>query len=129
MNCLLIDDDLDDQEIFCLALLEVSPDITCMLAKDGREGLEKLRLLNGPVHDYIFIDLNMPRMNGIETLAEIKKMSFLNNPIIIIYSTTSNQGIIDDAIKKGADRFLVKPGSIKELVQKLREIFDFKTTK
>jgi CheY-like chemotaxis protein len=98
-----------------------------MLAKDGREGLEKLRLLNGPVHDYIFIDLNMPRMNGIETLAEINKMSFLNNTRITIYSTTSNQSIIDDAMEKGADGFLVKPESIKELVQKLRKIFDHQT--
>ena len=129
MNCLLIDDDLDDQEIFCLALLEVNPDITCMLAKDGREGLEKLKLLNGPVHDYIFIDLNMPRMNGIETLQEINKMNFLNNTNIIIYSTTSNQTIIDDAISKGADGFLVKPGSLKELVHRLRETFGHQTTK
>jgi DNA-binding response OmpR family regulator len=124
MNCLLIDDDLDDQEIFTLALREVNPDLQCMLAKDGREGLEKIRLLKGEIHDFIFIDLNMPRMNGIETLEEINKISFSKRPRIIIYSTNSDQSSKDGALKKGADEFLVKPTSLRTLVQQLKELFN-----
>ena len=122
MTCLLIDDDLDDQEIFTLALREVNPEIECMLAQDGREGLEKLRLLEGHPHDFIFVDLNMPRLNGVETLEHIKKMPSLANSKVIIYSTTSNQKVINDARARGANEFLVKPPSIRELVGELRKI-------
>lgn len=122
MNCLLIDDDLDDQEIFCIALRDVNPDIQCMLAKDGYEGIEKLKLLEGQVHDFIFIDLSMPGLSGIETLQEIKKLQFLNDSKIIIYSSSSTDKIIAQAMKAGADDFLVKPASIPQLIMELTKI-------
>jgi CheY-like chemotaxis protein len=124
MNCLLIDDDLDDQEIFVLAMRDANPAVECMIAKDGREGLEKIKLLNGEVHDFIFVDLNMPRMNGIETLDEIRKMKFNRRPRIIVYSTSSDEKLINDVLSHGADDFLIKPTRVATLVEKLKLIFE-----
>ena len=72
VQCLLIEDDLDDQELFCMAIQEIDPEIECFFANNGIDGIEKI---NSPsfVPDYIFIDLNMPRMNGVDCLKEVKK--------------------------------------------------------
>ena len=83
-TCFLIDDDVDDQDIFILALEEVDPTIRCELASDGVEALQKIREEKNFRPDYIFLDLNMPRMNGRQCLAEIKQLEFLRNTPVII---------------------------------------------
>ena len=75
-NFLIGDDDPDDQELFLEALKEIDEDFVCVTAFDGQEVLDKLE--NSLfVPDMIFLDLNMPKMNGHECLKEIKKNSLL----------------------------------------------------
>jgi len=120
--CFLIDDDLDDQEIFCMALDEVNPAIQRVIASDGEEGIQKLnRDPLSPPH-YIFLDLNMPRMNGIECLKEIKKIKHLEKTKIIIYSTTDAMNVREVTRALGADDFIVKPPSLTKLVAFLSEV-------
>jgi len=76
-QCLFIDDDADDQEFFCDAALSIDPHITCKFASNGVEAIEQL-LDESFLPDFIFIDMNMPKMNGKETLEEIRKMDRLN---------------------------------------------------
>lgn len=119
----MIDDDSDDQEIFALALEEVLTSYRCVTAKNGVEALEKLR--SGDIKpDYIFLDLNMPRMNGKQCLAEIKKESTLNNIPVIIYSTSSESRHKEQMISMGASAFVTKPPVIPELIASLKDVFD-----
>ena len=70
-NCLLIDDDQDDQELFLMALERVDSQIKCSVANNGVEGLAALSdHFYTPTH--IFLDINMPKMNGIECLQRIR---------------------------------------------------------
>ena len=71
---LLVDDDIDDHEIFCMALENLENCYKCIFAKDGIEALEILKNEEIFIPDIIFLDLNMPRMNGIDCLYEIKKI-------------------------------------------------------
>jgi CheY-like chemotaxis protein len=119
----LIDDDSDDREIFALALEELFPSFTCVTAKNGVEALEKL--MSGDVKpDYIFLDLNMPRMNGRQCLAEIKKESALGKIPVIIYSTSSESAHKEQMISMGASAFVTKPPVIPELIASLKDVFD-----
>src|SRR5687767_10965856 len=88
VRVLLIDDDLDDQEIFLLALEKTNLNIKCETACDGLKGLEKLEKSEELPH-FIFLDLNMPNMDGKKCLAEIKKRQRYNDIPIIMYSTSS----------------------------------------
>jgi CheY-like chemotaxis protein len=72
-NCFLIDDDEDDLEIFKMALGEIDPSITLHYAFSGVEALKKLNADPCLIPHVIFIDWNMPRMNGRQCLEEIKK--------------------------------------------------------
>jgi CheY-like chemotaxis protein len=122
--CFLIDDDCDDQEIFSLALEKVAPAYTFMSANSGFEALKKLSDENIPVPDYIFLDLNMPRMNGKECLKEIKKLDHLIHIPVIIYSTSSMKNDIAEALKLGASGFITKPFCMADLIDELSRFFE-----
>ena len=118
----LIDDDIDDQTIFALALEELVPSCHCVTAKDGIEALEKLR--GGHVKpDFIFLDLNMPRMNGKQCLNEIKKESHLGKIPVVIYTTSSESRDKEQLLSMGASAFVTKPPVMQELLASLKEVF------
>lgn len=121
-TCFLIDDDIDDQEIFALALSQIGEQFQCLVANNGYEGLQILKNQIKLPH-YIFLDLNMPRMNGKECLKEIKKIDRLKNIPVIIYSTSSSIIDIADARSLGASDFITKPFSVKDLTDILRDLF------
>ena len=121
--CLLVDDDEDDQEIFCLALEKVDPSINCLTASDGREAL--LMLKNKSVTpDYIFLDLNMPQMDGKECLKEIRKHDHLRNIPVIIFTTSSAPRDVEETKRLGATSFITKPPLVSTLAKKLLDVFN-----
>src|SRR6188768_3284882 len=85
---LLVDDDLDDQEVFKEALNEISPSIVLRTALNGEDGLAILESELNPLPDYIFLDLNMPRMSGHQCLSLIKSNARLKDLRVIIYTTS-----------------------------------------
>jgi CheY-like chemotaxis protein len=121
--CLLIDDDMDDQEFFTLALDQLDESFQCETAQNGHDALTMLRNKKAMLPDYIFLDLNMPRMNGLECLKEIKKISHLNHIPVIIYSTSSLKTDIFETRKHGAAAFITKPYSLIDLTETLRNFF------
>src|SRR5678815_1926707 len=82
---LLIDDDADELEVFSEALRSVDKNIQCSQARDLNEALEFLTY-SSPA--YIFIDYNMPKINGLEVVSEIKKIEKLANSRIVPVSYT-----------------------------------------
>lgn len=121
---MLIDDDADDQEIFCQALESVDQSINCSFANDGVEALEKLNADEAFIPHYIFIDMNMPRMNGRQCLGEIKKIDRLKNVELYMYSTAADPKTIAETKEMGAKEFIVKPSNFNDLTKKLTEIFN-----
>jgi CheY-like chemotaxis protein len=128
MLLLIIDDDSEDCELFCEAVNEVDSAITCLTAQDGKEAIQLLTTLKDQP-DYIFLDINMPVMNGKETLAEIKRTTKLKQIPVIMYSTTSNTEEIQGYYSMGAHDFLIKPHNFKKLVEALTSIIVRRTKK
>jgi CheY-like chemotaxis protein len=121
IQCFVIDDDPDDQEIFTMAIRKVRNDIDIIFANDGLEALEKLNDHHFTPH-YIFIDINMPRMNGRNCLVELKKIDRLRNVPMFIYSTYADPEMKEESRKLKATDYIVKPPSIKLLTDILRNI-------
>lgn len=120
--CLLVDDDPDDQEVFLTALSDVSSSALCLVAPDGDRALELL-YNEETMPDYIFLDLNMPRMNGFEFLAAMKKSKILKDIPVIVYSTTSQAAQIEKVKKLGATEFFTKTYKYKDLCTLLGKYF------
>lgn len=121
-TCLLVDDDPDDQEVFLNALKEVSVNARCLVASDGDRALELLHH-EETTPDYIFLDLNMPRMNGFDFLAAMRKSKILCNIPVIVYSTTSQRSQIEKAKKLGAAAFFTKTYKYRDLCTMLQTYF------
>lgn len=116
------DDDVEDCELFREALLEIHADVECMTAGNGKQALEKLtQLVDLP--DFIFLDINMPLLDGRKCLIEIKKHHRLRHVPVVMYSTTSDTEEIRQYYKLGAHDFLIKPNTFSELVDSLESIF------
>jgi CheY-like chemotaxis protein len=112
MNILVIDDDTEDIELFTEAFATIDSSHKIFSAKNGKEGL-KIALNVMP--DIIFLDINMPIMNGHDTLIAIRKDKSLKNMMICMLSTTSNAQEIQWYYNVGADGFIIKPNCFKEL--------------
>jgi CheY-like chemotaxis protein len=111
MNSILyVDDDLDDHEVFSEAVASINPGITCYLATDGKNALDLLNDLD-ILPDYIFLDLNMPRLNGKEFLYSLRESERLKNIDVIIYSTSNNPRDVEECRKLGAIDFIIKPST------------------
>ncbi|GLU52064.1 response regulator [Dyadobacter frigoris] len=124
LTFMIVDDDADDCEFFCEAISEINPLSKCLTASNGEDALIKLRGLIEPLPDFIFLDLNMQRMDGRKCLAELKKDSTLKNIPVIILSTSSSQKDIDDTKMLGASYYMTKPSEY----QKLRKEIAFVMT-
>lgn len=119
VTCFIIDDDIEDQEIFAIAVEEIDSNIRCESAIDGIVALEKLKQDFRP--DFIFLDLNMPRMSGKETLQELRKIPALHDVPVIAYSTSSEIRDVEDMKRLGANHFITKPPDITSLIADVRE--------
>jgi CheY-like chemotaxis protein len=122
MECLLIDDDQDDQEIFQMALEKTGLHINCSLMSDPIDALEMLSD-DSYRPSCIFVDMNMPKMNGLECLKRIKNLEHLKNSQVIMYSTSADNAIIRKCRELGADEFLIKIPSLNLLAASLGTIF------
>jgi len=117
---LLIDDDRDEHEIFKSALLEYDPTISFFSAYDGQEGLD---LLSKEHADYIFLDINMPRVNGIEVLRLLKKNDVLKDIHVIMYSTSDGRGFKKMSLDLGAENYFTKPTTYRGMNKLFETVF------
>ena len=115
ITCLLIDDDVEDQEIFALALRSVNPDIACIAYSEGSQAIEMLQSEPGFKPDFIFVDVSMPRMGGIECLAEIRRITWLSNVPVYLYSTYADPMTRRLAKEFGAIDIMIKANTMADL--------------
>jgi response regulator of citrate/malate metabolism len=120
---MIIDDDEDDQEIFLMCVKKISDHIECLIADNGVDAISMLDSNEGYIPDYIFIDMNMPKMNGIQCLKNIKTIERLKNSQIFMYSTTFETTIVKESKELGATDFMIKPARTADLKEKLSNIF------
>lgn len=118
---LLIDDDAEDQELFFMAMEAIDRSIACVAASSCEEGLKMLSEASS-LPDIIFLDLNMPRMNGKECLLELKKSAYLQHIPVVIYSTSIHKTDMDETSQSGAVGFLCKPRNFSTLTETLQQM-------
>ena len=122
MIVFLADDDADDRLLFEEALREIYSDVKLTTAKNGEQLMGILDKTTPPPPHLIFLDLNMPLLNGFECLEQIRKNNKYKNIPVVICSTSSQKEAIDQVYKKGADYYLCKPDSFQQLKKLLHTV-------
>lgn len=116
---LLADDDPDDRDMFREALQELDPTIKLEYISDGSKLLSLLQHLRP---DLLFLDLEMPRKNGLASLVEIRGLTAYKKLPIVVFSSTNRIHNINTAYEMGADLFVSKPNSYSGLLQLLKKV-------
>jgi CheY-like chemotaxis protein len=123
ISVVLAEDDIDDQILFEEAIVEANIPVDLKVLGDGEKLMLYLETLKGSVPDVIFLDLNMPCINGFECLDLIRKNERLKDIPIIIFSTSVNKTDILNTYNKGANLYFPKPYSFQQLVESLKQLF------
>ncbi|ERM81240.1 hypothetical protein P872_09095 [Rhodonellum psychrophilum GCM71 = DSM 17998] len=117
-NLLLI----DDQPVMGLLLKnKLDENFEVVLKLNGVEALSWI--MEGNIPDVVVLDLNMPEMNGIEFIKEVRKFNYFEKVPLIVLSGEESVNSRIDAFKCGADDFLMKPFNPQELNVRIDRFF------
>src|SRR5689334_11451956 len=120
---LLIDDDEEELYILNLALEQTGIDYYCVWANGCEQAMHVLQEFRP---DFIFLDINMPRLNGIDCLKKLKQLESLNNSVFVMYSTYFSEADRDKTMQLGANICMRKAANIKQLFKQLNNLFNNK---
>jgi len=112
LHVLIIDDDEDELTVITKALESLNISFKCTWAINGEQGLKQLPDLRP---DIIFVDYQMPGMNGLECVRAIRKLEHCNNTLVILHSTVMEKRIQLMGSDLGASACINKPDSVQKL--------------
>lgn len=118
---LLADDDETDRLLFTEAFLEIKIKTIVETVNNGVELMQWLNEKHDHLPHLLFIDLNMPRKNGLQCLKEIRSNEKLKNISVAIYSTSDNESDVEETFRNGANIYITKPPDFTILKQVLEK--------
>lgn len=129
LNCIILiaEDNPDHAELICDTIQDCESGIRICVKKNGEEALRFLydqHKQRGELPDLVLMDIKMPRMNGIETLAAIKQDPTLRHIPVVMLSTSTNETEMRLCIKSGAAAYLAKPLEAGQFDDKIRPLLE-----
>lgn len=115
------DDDLEDLDFFREIVDSLGEQYDVVTQNNGEQLLHALE--NPPPHPYlIFLDINMPGMNGLETLKKVRENDRLKLMPVVMISTSNDTAIIEKARLYGATYYLIKSGDFDKLKNSIKHV-------
>ena len=108
LQVLLAEDDKDDRFFFNKAIQALPILTNLTIVEDGEQLMTYLIKNSEKLPDVLFLDLNMPRKNGLECLSEIKHSQTLKKVPVVVYSTSGYSDVSEDLFSKGAHYYFSK---------------------
>ncbi|MCF2444047.1 response regulator [Dyadobacter sp. CY345] len=121
----IVDDDIDDMLLISEAVNSTDKHIKIVSCENGVELIEKIELASSEQPSLILLDMNMPKMNGIETLEYIRSNPAFDHIPVVMLSTTDNLNLIESAYKAGVNTFYTKPVNYQDLKSIACELTSF----
>lgn len=118
----LVDDDDDDRFLLREAILAVETDATILEAMNGLDLLEKLIQSANQQVALVLLDMNMPKMNGLETISHLNSMTGFEAVPLVMVTTSAHDTIKEKALTAGCEMFKIKPNTFDGLVTFAREL-------
>jgi CheY-like chemotaxis protein len=117
----LADDDEDDRSFFRDAVNQLPAPSTLHIFNDGQKLLNYL-FEEEELPDIIFLDLHMPKKDGMECVREIRSQARFNEVPIVMFTLAGQAPIMKDPNQPSANKFIEKTGSFNTLVQTLGDL-------
>jgi CheY-like chemotaxis protein len=120
---LCVDDDPDDREVVCDAINEIDPTLEVVHAENGLEAIHYLSKAKeeAALPCLVILDINMPKMDGKQTLSAIKEDEQLRQLSIVIFSTSNNENDKRFCAQYGV-QLITKPSNMSQMHQEVRRL-------
>lgn len=122
INITLADDDEDDRLFFTDAFKELKVNTRVNTFNDGVALMNFLNNSQSILPNVLFLDINMPKKNGLECLQEIKQNILFKDIVIAMYSTSSSEEHIEETFVNGANIYIKKPNDFNTLKKILSDV-------
>lgn len=119
---ILVEDDEDDIYFFKNACRREAVEVEIVILNDGSELLDYIDA-NNCTSDLIMLDLNMPKVGGIEVLTQLKNSGLVYPLNVIVYTTSARKIDVEQAYRLGAKSFIQKPNSQEQLNFLIRSVY------
>ena len=125
ISILMVDDDEEDWMLLSDAFEELGYRSCLHYEENGEAAVRYLQrcLEEDSLPKAVILDLNMPRLNGKQTLKHIKSNAALKDIPVIIYSTSLNPREKEECMALGAHAYIIKPSSYKESIKTARDFY------
>ncbi|PRX55231.1 response regulator transcription factor [Flagellimonas meridianipacifica] len=94
-------------------------DFEVFIARDGTEALE---IAGKELPNIVLLDIMMPKIDGYETLKQIRNNKDLNGTKVVFLSAKSKLADVEKGLKLGADSYVTKPFSVKKVIAEIEEM-------
>ncbi|HEY0273764.1 MAG TPA: response regulator [Chitinophaga sp.] len=127
INILLADDDVEDRFIISDAFDTIGLADCIQFVEDGEKVLTYLDTIGepAPLPNLVILDLNMPKLNGTQTLKLLKEDQRYSNIPVIIFSTSLNELEMQECMHLGANSYVIKPVTFDECIDTARRFYNF----
>ena len=125
LSYVIVDDDEDDRMLMRMALEKSNRLLPVLEFSDGQELIDYLTdnaelRDDDSMHWLVVMDVNMPRLNGLDTMEQLRMNPYWSKLPVLMLSTSDDPAMIRESLNRGANGYIVKPRSINEFT----EIFD-----
>lgn len=123
---LLVEDSEGDAEIACIAFEEAGFNCNIEISYSGEEALSYLNEANlGQLPTLVFLDLNMPGIDGFEVLESIKSSDRLRHIPVIILTTSNSHRDIERCFNSHANAYILKSSDVKAFIHNMKKVKEF----
>ncbi|MFT4971453.1 MAG: CheY-like chemotaxis protein [Saprospiraceae bacterium] len=122
---LLVEDNLADVELTKIAFRNQNISTEIIHCEDGKVALDFLTKNSTDGFDYLLLDLNMPRLNGLDLLKICKQDPLMRKLPVIVFTTSANQDDIQKCYEFGANAYVLKPVDLSDFDRTIQAINSF----
>lgn len=122
---MLVEDNLADVELTKIAFKNQNINSEIVHCEDGKVALDFLNEHSTDGFDYVLLDLNMPRMNGLDLLKICKQDPLLRRLPVIVFTTSANQDDVQQCYEFGANAYVLKPVDLSDFDRTIEAINSF----
>ena len=121
-HVIIADDDADDRMLFRDIVKDLGLKLSLQTVNDGVELMEHLHSAT-KLPEALFLDINMPRKDGLTCLREIKASPELRSLPVIVFSNSENMILVELMLKEGAAYFVRKQAGYNKMLKLLNKLF------
>ena len=129
-NLLVVEDDLSEQKLIKMMVNKSGYSFSIKFINDGEQAVNYVNSFPNSESEFskihlIFIDLNLPKVSGINVLKAVKSNNYLLKTPVVVLTTSDSKSDVSLAYEAGASGFVIKPSVIDDYENTIRKILDY----